>query len=196
MKPAKTVDEYLDANEQWKPILEKLRHILKSTELEETIKWGAPAYTVNKKNVVGLAAFKSYTGMWFFQGALLHDPQKILINAQEGKTKALRQLRFNAVEDIDENMIKTFVEEAIANQKDSREMKAPAKKEFLIPVELQSAFENDEGLSISFESFSHSHKREYAEYIAEAKKPETRLRRLEKVIEMIKSRSGLNDKYR
>ena len=59
------------------------------TELLETIKWGVPVYTLNDKNVLGMGAFKSYVGIWFFQGAFLDDPQKKLINAQEGKTKAL-----------------------------------------------------------------------------------------------------------
>ncbi|MBK7633096.1 MAG: hypothetical protein IPJ13_01585 [Saprospiraceae bacterium] len=44
--------------------------------------------------MVGLAAFKSYTGIWFFQGGLLDDKQQFLMNAQEGKTKAMRQWRF------------------------------------------------------------------------------------------------------
>lgn len=52
--------------------------------MEETNKWSAPVYTSNGKNIVGLGAFKSYTGLWFFQGALLKDEKKLLINAGNG----------------------------------------------------------------------------------------------------------------
>jgi len=196
MKYAKTVDEFLGNHHKWLPILEHLRNILLSTEMEETIKWGAPTYTVNKKNIVGLGAFKSYAGLWFFQGALLEDPHKILINAQEGKTNAMRQMRFSSVEEIDEKTIKKYVEEAIKNQKEGREIKPLAKKEFTIPAELQFALNTDDELKKCFEAYGHSHKREFAEYISEAKRADTRKRRLEKIIPMIKAKIRLYDKYK
>jgi uncharacterized protein YdeI (YjbR/CyaY-like superfamily) len=167
-----------------------------STEMEETLKWGAPAYIINKKNVVGLGAFKSYAGLWFFQGALLKDPKKLLINAQEGKTNAMRQMRFASLDDLDINVIRAYVDEAIQNQKAGMEIKPVSKREFKIPEEMGKAFENDAGLKEKFESFSHSHRREFAEYVSEAKRPETRIRRLEKIIPMIKNTKGLNDRYR
>ena len=46
------------------------------------IKWGAPKYVYKNKNIVGLAAFKNYCGLWFFQGGLLKDDHKVLMNAQ------------------------------------------------------------------------------------------------------------------
>ena len=105
MKRHKTVDEYILNAQSGKEILMVLRDILNSTELEETVKWGAPCYMINGKNVVGLGSFKSYVGLWFFQGALLKDAEKELINAQEDKTKALRQWRFESMEDIDDQLI-------------------------------------------------------------------------------------------
>ena len=91
MKRNKTVNEYILEAQNGKGILMILRDILDSTELEETVKWGAPCYTINDKNVVGLGSYKSYVGIWFFQGALLKDDTKVLINAQEDKIKALRK---------------------------------------------------------------------------------------------------------
>lgn len=87
MKRAKSVDDYVDQSDQWRDEIRRLREILRSTNLLEEIKWGAPCYTCKGKNVVGLGAFKSYFGLWFHQGALLKDDQKVLINAQEGVTK-------------------------------------------------------------------------------------------------------------
>ena len=79
MQRHKTVDEYINAAGQWHDELVRLRKILNSTKLEETVKWGAPCYTFGGKNIVGIGAFKSYVGLWFFQGALLTDPGKRLI---------------------------------------------------------------------------------------------------------------------
>ena len=89
-----TVDADILKNEKWSELLQKLRRIILSTGLQETVKWRSPVYTVNNKNVVGIGAFKSYAGIWFFHGALLKDTQGKLINAQEGRTIALRQWRF------------------------------------------------------------------------------------------------------
>ncbi len=91
MQRAKSVDAYINQSAQWHDELKLLRRILRWTSLKEEIKWGAPCYTHNGKNVVGVGAFKSYFGLWFHQGALLKDDNNVLINAQEGKTKALRQ---------------------------------------------------------------------------------------------------------
>ena len=65
-----------------------------SSEMEETVKWGMPVYMVDGEIVTGLGSFKSYAGIWFYQGALLKDKHKKLINAQENKTNAMRQMRF------------------------------------------------------------------------------------------------------
>lgn len=81
MKRRKTVDDYIDASEQWGDALTKLREIMNGTEMTEEVKWGAPRYTYDGKNVVGMAGFKSYVGPWFHQGALLKDDQQVLINA-------------------------------------------------------------------------------------------------------------------
>ena len=60
MGRAQTVDEYIGLAEAWQDELVRLRKILNSTDLEETVKWGAPCYTFEGKNVVGIGAFKSY----------------------------------------------------------------------------------------------------------------------------------------
>jgi uncharacterized protein YdeI (YjbR/CyaY-like superfamily) len=91
MSRLESVDEYIDTAEKWQTELSRLREILSDTALVEEIKWWGPCYTYGGKNVVGMAGFKSYFGLWFFQGALLDDDQKVLVNAQEGKTRAMRQ---------------------------------------------------------------------------------------------------------
>lgn len=117
MKRYKTVNEYILNAKYGKDILIVLRGLLRTTELFETVKWGAPVYTFYGKNIVGLGAFKSYVGLWFFQGVLLKDDAKVLINAQENITKALRQWHFASVEEVDDKLILEYVNEAIKNQK-------------------------------------------------------------------------------
>ncbi len=191
-----TVDEYILKAGAGKELLLVLRDILKKTELVETVKWGAPCYTINGKNVVGLGAFKSYTGMWFYQGALLKDTAKVLINAQEDQTKALRQWHFKTIDDLDEKLILKYVNEAIQNQKENKIIKADRKKELIIPEELKDALENDSLLKEHFYAFTPGRQREFADYISEAKQEKTRLARLQKVIPLIQQDIGLNDKYR
>jgi len=113
MKRYKSVDDDIDGAEQWQAELKQLRKILNSTKLEEEVKWDAPCYTFNGKNIVGRGAFKSYVGRWLFHSALLEDEQEVLMNAQDGKTKALRQWRFGSKKDITSTQIKAYVKEAI-----------------------------------------------------------------------------------
>ena len=192
----KTVEEFISKKNEWKEALKKLRSILSSTEMEETVKWGAPTYTVQGKNVVGLGAFKSYVGIWFFQGVFLKDADNVLINAQDGKTKGLRQWRFNSVDDINEDLVLQYVNEAIQNQKEGKEIKPEKSKKVEIPEELLSALKAEVTLKESFEKLTPFKQKEYAEYITTAKREVTKMSRLEKIKPMILEGIGLHDKYR
>lgn len=196
MKQYKTVNEYILNAQNGKELLLVLRDLLNSTELIETVKWGAPCYTINGKNVVGLGSFKSYVGIWFFQGALLKDKSKVLINAQGDKTKALRQWRFGNADDLDQNLILNYVNEAIENQKQNKEIKANRNKPVVIPQELELALLENTALKEAFNSFTKGKQREFTDYISGAKQEKTRLARLQKIIPLIKQNIGLNDKYR
>ena len=198
MKRYQTPEEYIVNNKERQQSLILLRDILLSTQMTETIKWGVPVYTFEGKNIVGTAAFKSYVGLWFFQGALLKDKKKKLINAQEGKTKALRQWRFNSVKEIEaeSESIKLYLEEAILNQKQGKEIKPEWKKSFEISKELNRLFKKDKKVKESFNSLSVAKQREYTEYISEAKRDETKQKRLLKIVPIILKGKGLNDRYR
>lgn len=193
--PIKTVDEFFSKVKHYQKELSILRALMDKTELVESIKWGMPVYTINGKNVVGLGAHKSYFGLWFYNGSFLSDPNKILINAQEGKTKGMRQLRFQSEEEIDAEVVMPLLLEAIENQKLGKEIK-PQKKKLEIPDELKEALSNSSQLSEAFDSLTPGKQKEYTEYISEAKRIETRLKRLEKITPMILSGVGLNDRYK
>lgn len=196
MKRYKTVDAYIEGAEDWQDELIQLRKILNSTGLEETVKWGAPSYTLDGKLVVGIGAFKSYVGIWFYQGALLKDEQGVLINAQEGKTKALRQWRFASKKEIKTRLIKAYVKEAMELQKEGKAIKPTRGKPVDLPPQLKSALTKHKKAKAGYDGLSLGKKREYAEYIESAKREETKVKRLEKIIPMLVEGIGLNDKYR
>jgi uncharacterized protein YdeI (YjbR/CyaY-like superfamily) len=196
VKKNKTVDEFIDSFETWNAELVKLRSILQSTELEETVKWGAPVYTYDGKNVVGIGGFKSYFGLWFFQGVLLADRKKLLINAQEGRTKALRQMRFQSIGEIDARSIRAYVKEAIGLVKQGVEVKPARGKPLTIPPELQTAFRKRKKAQLRFGKMTPGKRREYADYVASAKQDATKQERIDKILPMIESGVGLHDKYR
>ncbi len=196
MKRARSVDEYIADAGAWQGELERLREILLSTELEEEVKWGGPCYTYRGKNVVGMAGFNSYFGLWFHQGALLKDQKKFLINAQEGKTKALRQWRMQTASDIKPTIIKSYVKEAIKLANEGKKIAPARKKPVIVPPELKKAFRTNKAASESFGKLRPGSQREFAEYIADAKREDTKLRRIEKILPMISKGVGLNDRYR
>jgi len=110
---ATSTQEYLDINRQWELQLQPIAQLLKTLPLEEHIKWGAPCYTYKGKNILGLTAFKNHCAIWFYQGALLDDSHEILINAQPGKTKMLRQVRFRESEIPKISILKNYIQQAI-----------------------------------------------------------------------------------
>lgn len=192
----KSVDAWLDAAPQWQSELKALRRVLLSTGLAETVKWGAPCYTANGNNVVGIGGFKSYFGLWFFQGALLRDPNKLLVNAQEGRTRAMRQWRMTSAGDIRPELIKKYVKEAAAIAGSGREIRADRAKPIVIPADLKAALAANEAAAASFDKMRPGLQREYTDYVSAAKRAETRQRRIDRILPMIAAGAGLNDKYR
>lgn len=190
-----TPDEFFAHLSQWKDELLMLRKILLQTGLEETFKWGKPTYTSNGKNIVGISDFKSYCGLWFFQGALLKDNAQVLINAQEG-TKAMRSMRFASIKEIDEKLIKAYVAEAVANEAKGIKINADKNKPIIIPEELRNLLDTHPVLQEKFSAFNKTNQRDFAEYISTAKQEKTRQARLEKVRSFIEQGIGLHDKYK
>ncbi len=194
--PVKNFEDYIEKHPQWEHELIQLREIILSTDLKETIKWGAPTYTLNNKNVVSLGGFKNHYALWFFNGALLKKNTSLLVNAQEGKTKALRQIRFTKEDKIDSPTLKTYIGEAIELQKEGKSVPIQKNKELLIPTELTQYFQKNPEMETSFHTLTKGKQREYADYIREAKRSNTKDKRLEKIKPMIINQVGLYDKYK
>nr|WP_321223288.1 DUF1801 domain-containing protein [uncultured Psychroserpens sp.] len=198
MKKINSVEEYIEVNAHFAEELKILRDIIISTELEETIKWSAPAYCLNGKNVLGLGAFKNHFCIWFHNGIFLNDEHQLLYNAQENKTKAMRQMRFESKNDIKEAAVLSYVKEALENQRLGREIKPTktTKKDVVIPDLIKDVITSNTEFKTAFKALSPSCQREYCNYIIEAKRDTTKISRLEKIKPMILKGSGLHDKYK
>src|SRR6266508_3146375 len=121
------VDEYLRKTKKWQEEFEKLRMIVLDCGLAEELKWGCPCYTFEKRNIVLMHGFKEYCALLFHKGALLKDPQRILIQQTENVQSA-RQIRFTDVRQIAKMkpILKTYIYEAIEVERAG--LKVPLKK--------------------------------------------------------------------
>jgi uncharacterized protein YdeI (YjbR/CyaY-like superfamily) len=182
-----------NSNELWEKEIEFLQSIILKTPLVETTKWGGIVYTYNGKNVVGVGGFKSYFGLWFFNGAFLKDTENVLVSGNE-TTIAQRQWRFNSITEIDEKKVLAYILEALVIEKEGKVHK-PEKSPLVMSTFFQD-FLNSENLNETFEAFNLTQKREFVEYIDTAKQEKTKHSRLEKIKSMISEGIGLNDKYR
>jgi uncharacterized protein YdeI (YjbR/CyaY-like superfamily) len=185
--------EYLD---KWSDELNIIAAIIAKTPLEKSIKWGAEVFTYKGSNIVSYSGFKNYFAVWFYNGVFLKDSYKVLVNAQEGKTKSLRQWRFSNIEEIDEKKILEYIYEAIENEENGIKIKPEKFLPVPIPEIFQEYLENDDNLNNAFRKLTPGRQKEYNLYIDEAKQESSKLRRIEKIIPMILSGIGLNDKYK
>ncbi|KLT70134.1 MULTISPECIES: YdeI/OmpD-associated family protein [unclassified Flavobacterium] len=195
MEPASDKKHVWDKVNNWEEELLLLQSIIDKTELIETVKWGGPVYVYNKKNVIGIGGFKDYFTIWFFNGVFLKDEKKKLINAQEDKTKSLRQWRFTSKEEVNEKEVLEYILEAIENEKQGKVIK-PTKKETIVSELLEKEMSQNPALAKAFQAFSPYKQYEFLEYIETAKQEKTKLSRIEKIIPMVLGHIGLNDKYR
>lgn len=198
MKRAKTVDEYVAAQGRFADVVAELRRVLLATGLEESVKWGAPSYGHGGKNVVGVAAFKEHCALWFHQGALLEDAAGHFEDPEAvgSKAKAMRQWRFRTKADVKARAIKAYVQEAIGHLEAGREIKAERGGAVEVPPELAAALAKRPKARKAFEAMTPGKQREYAGHVAEAKREDTKARRIEKILPMIEAGGGLHDRYR
>lgn len=201
MKKNPKVDEYiLNAASFAQPILNELRAILKTAEpeLEETIKWGFPCFTIQNKIICSFSAYKNHCVFRFWQGSSLEDSAGIL--AKVGETEMGKLSKIKKIEDLpDSEVLVKYIRAAIElSQKESA--KKPMTKEKKLTVDLKS-FDLPEIFSAfpkqaeKFDAFSPSHRNEYIAWITEAKTDATRIKRIETMMEWILDGKSRNWKY-
>ncbi|NTU31935.1 hypothetical protein HPY27_17415 [Brevibacillus sp. HB1.1] len=188
------VDEFLSKAKTWKAEYEKLRSIVLDCELTEDFKWMHPCYTFEKKNIVLIHGFKEYCALLFQKGALLKDPNGILIQQTEN-VQAARQIRFTNVDEIMEMeaILKAYVQEAIEVEKAGLEVSLKKHEEYIIPEELQLKMDEIPTLKTAFEALTPGRQRAYILHFSAPKQAKTRESRVEKCMQQILDGKGLND---
>lgn len=199
------VDAYIEKSADFaKPILKRLRTLVHKgcPEASETIKWGVPAFEY-KGPFCGMAAFKQHCVFGFWKAALLFDesnggtsPESTLSWGAPGRDPMAA--RITSVDDLpsDATILK-LIKRAVKLNDDG--IKAPrkktAKKPLPMPKDFAAALKKRKGAAASFDSFPPSHKREYIEWIIEAKRDETRRKRIATAVEWIAEGKQRNWKY-
>lgn len=185
-------DFYFEKNEQWQKEIEKLRDIILGCGLTEELKWGCPCYMYNDTNVVLIHVFKEYCAILFFKGALLHDPNGVLVQQTEN-VQAARQMRFTNVKEINKAVIKAYIYEAIEVEKAGLKVTLKKTKEFPMVAEFETKLNKNKALKKAFESLTPGRQRAYLLHFSQAKQAKTREARVEKYIPQILAGKGIDD---
>lgn len=178
----------------WREELETLRQIVLETGLKEELKWGAPIYTHQGKNILSVGALKASANIGFFKGALLSDEQKIL--SQQGNLQSDRIIKFTSTEEIEKvkKTLKSYILEAVEIEKSGKKVEFKKNPE-PIPEELLQAFEKDLTFEKAFYALTAGRQRGYIIYFSQPKQAQTRTGRIEKYKQQILDGVGLHDKY-
>jgi len=188
------VDWFFDKATKWQREYEKLRMIILQCGLTEELKWGCPCYTFEDKNIILIHGFKEYCAVLFFKGALLGDPEGILIQQTENVQSA-RQVRFKSVQEIVkmERTLKVYIYEAMEVEKAGLQVKLKKTKDYKIPEEFQSKLDKMPRLKTAFDSLTPGRQRAYIFHFSQPKQSKTRVARVEKYIPQILKGKGLDD---
>jgi uncharacterized protein YdeI (YjbR/CyaY-like superfamily) len=175
--------------------LELLRQILLQTELKEEVKWGQPCYSYKGKNVVMIVTLKSACCLSFFKGALLKDPENLLVKPG-AHSQSDRLLKFSKVQEILDNRkrIDSFIAQGIELEQNNIKFTFEQNPE-PIPQELLDALACDAELSRAFYGLPKGKQRGYILYFSQAKSSKSKLSRIEKSIPKILNGEGLHDIY-
>lgn len=188
------VAAFFEKQTTWKAEMDKLRSIILDCMLTEDYKWRVPCYTLNNSNIVLIHGFKDYCAIAFFKGALLSDPENILIQQTENVQSA-RQIRFANLKEIEkqESTIKAYIFEAIEVEKEGLKVVTKKHEDYDVPKELQSKLDSDKTFKAAFENLTPGRQRGYLLFFAGAKQAKTREARIESSLNRIYKGKGLTD---
>lgn len=179
---------------KWKKETDKLRQIAAGCSLVETLKWGKPCFTFEKKNVAIVIPLKESCAFSFFKGALLKDPKRILEKVGE-HTQAGRWIKFTSLKSIAslQATLADYLYEAIALEETGKKVELKKPSEYAIPEELKVRLDEDKALEAAYEALTPGRRKSYIFHIAGAKQAKTRVERAKRCIPMILSGRGFNE---
>ena len=194
------IDTYIKKSAEFaRPILRRLRKVVHAgcPAAEETMKWSMPSFVYAGKILAGMAAFKAHCTFGFWHQGMHAALEKEGIDSE----RAMGNFgRITSLADLpDEKTLVRFVKLAAALN-ESGERARPvrpkrAKGEITVPADLAAALKKNQAAAKTWEGFSYSHRKEYAEWITEAKREETRAKRLATTLEWLAEGKARNWKY-
>lgn len=190
--PDPKVDAFVSRTKTWRGEIQKLRSILLDLGLDEGLKWGKPCFMFEGKNIAIIQPFKAHCALMFFKGALLEDTHGLLRSQGENTQSALR-LEFTSEAQVTKKVLKSYVTQAIAVEKEGREVEFKAKDELELPEELTQILKKDRKLAKAFEALTPGRRRGYVLHFSSAKQSRTRTARIEKSIPKILAGKGLQE---
>ena len=192
MNPA--VNFYFNKAKKWQEEIRELRMNLLDCGLTEELKWGVPCYTFQKGNIVLIHVFKEYCALLFFKGALLNDPNGVLVQ-QTKNVQAGRQMRFTSVRGIleIEAIVKAYIYEAIELEKAGLKVELKKTTQFIIPEEFENKIKEVPALKTAFYALTPGRQRAYLLHFSAPKQSKTRESRVEKCVQQIINGKGLGD---
>ena len=174
------------------PILTHLRALVHATfpDVEETIKWGMPHFMLGGKNIAGMAAFKAHCAFMIHGDGRQGDAM-----GQYGKIAALTDLPSDA--DLTEKLreARARIDTAGTALKKKPAAARQAKTELPVPPEFQAALDANPAAQATLDGFAPSHRREYIDWVAEAKRAVTRDKRIAQAVEWLAQGKKRNWKY-
>lgn len=189
------VEHFFEKTQQWSEEFNFLRDIItENKSLEEEYKWMHPCYTLDGKNIVLIHGFKEYCALLFHKGALLKDPEGILIQQTEN-VQAGRQIRFKHIAEIItlRPVIQAYIREAIEIEKAGLKVEMKKVNDYPIPEEFQQVLAQDQELNTAFYSLTPGRQKGYLFYFNQAKQSKTRQNRIEKYYQQILDGKGIDD---
>ena len=199
-KKDKRIDAYINKSEDFaKPILRHLRSIVHRAcpDVEETMKWSFPHFDY-RGVMCSMAAFKAHCVFGFWKAPLMKDPEKVM--NKTGAGEAMGHFgRITSLADLPkESILISYVKEA-AKLNDERvkveKKPKPPRKDLNVPSFFLETLKKNKKALETFNNFSPSAKREYVDWVTEAKTEETRMRRLKTAVEWMSERKQRNWKY-
>ncbi|MEO7490495.1 MAG: YdeI/OmpD-associated family protein [Ferruginibacter sp.] len=183
-----------------KPILNHLRELVHAAcpDAEEKIKWGFPHFDYKGEMMCSMAAFKQHVVFGFWKAALMKDP--VLIEHAKSEVSMGHLGRLSSLKDLPtDRKITSWIKEAMALNDNGIKLVAKSasteKKELVVPDYFTKALKKNKKAQQTFEAFAYSHKKEYIQWIEEAKTEETKNKRLALAIEMMEEGKSRNWKY-
>ena len=199
-KKEKVIDAYIAKSADFaKPILNHLRELVHKTcpAVEEKMKWGFPHFDYKGEMMCSMAAFKQHAVFGFWKAALMKDP--VLIENAKLETAMGHFGRIASVKDLPpDKKVAAWIKEAMKLNELGKKVvkpKATEKKELIVPDYFVKALAKNKKAKLVFENFAYSHKKEYLEWITEAKTEETRNKRMATALDWIAEGKGRNWKY-